>query len=152
MGRNLAVPPTLSNFDRTHFRDTSDPRPTQDKSFAPLKREETVLAGDAHHFAQLQAFFTFQPGGKIAVNTDIKGLNVEVYAKTEDWVRAALEVLLVIGIAYGIFSEVREAIHVHREKGSILRYFSSLWNFIDVISLALLVYAVIHRWVFLVFC
>jgi hypothetical protein len=60
-------------------------------------------------------------------------------------VRGALEGLLVLGIAYGIFSELRDALRVRKETGSILKYFSSLWNFIDVLSLALLVYAVIHR-------
>jgi hypothetical protein len=125
--------------------ESKDHREVQERSLSPLKFQIPPFAGDVHHFAQAQVFFTFQQGGKIAVNTDIKGLNVEPYETTLDYVRGALEGLLVLGIAYGIFSELRDALRVRKETGSILKYFSSLWNFIDVLSLALLVYAVIHR-------
>jgi hypothetical protein len=90
----------------------------------------------------MSLYFTFQRGGKIAVNYDVSGVSVELYTSPLDYFRACLEIIVALAVFYNIFSEIKEAVHLRRDTGSALNYFATLYNYVDVVSLSLMFTAI----------
>jgi hypothetical protein len=86
---------------------------------------------------------TFQQAGKIAINHVINAVNVQPYRRPLDYVRACLEIVVAVCIFYGVYKEASEAVNIKRKRGSFLPYFQTAWNYIDLMSLILLVTAVV---------
>ena len=82
-------------------------------------------------------------GGKIAVKADVKSLSVEHYTTTTDWIRFTLEVIFLIGFLMDLAAEILEMVSVHKKKGSFLHCFGRFWNFVDILSIALMAAGII---------
>eukprot|EP00898_Chlorokybus_atmophyticus_P002556 jgi/Chlat1/3300/Chrsp22S08813 len=92
-------------------------------------------------FANVRAWFTVTPGGSIDVTTDIQSLRVQMYANGGDWFRLVLEVIVLVGVVYSAISEGKDARRAYKASGAVLAHWESLWNFVDLLSIALLVLA-----------
>ncbi|GAQ92259.1 Ca2+-modulated nonselective cation channel polycystin [Klebsormidium nitens] len=104
--------------------------------------------GDSHFFVSTEVRLTFQRAGKIAVNTNINGVNVQPYRRPVDYFLACLEIIVACSIFFGAYKEILEAITIRRKKGTFWPYFAKAWNYIDLASLTLLVTAVVMRVIF----
>lgn len=60
--------------------------------------------GAQRQFSSLSVYFTFQTGGKIAVNHDISAVSVELYARGLDYFRACLEIIVAIMVFFNIYT------------------------------------------------
>eukprot|EP00897_Mesotaenium_endlicherianum_P002775 jgi/Mesen1/2525/ME000160S01632 len=94
--------------------------------------------GEQQQFTNTEVKVTFQDGGKLAVQTSINSVAMELYHSKIDLVRAVLEAMLFISIVYQLIGELREYYLTMRRTNRILAYFDNSWNFIDLASLALL--------------
>jgi uncharacterized membrane protein len=73
---------------------------------------------------------------------------MQPYLSTKDYIKATLEIIVALMILYAFYSELKEAIQTKRRTGSFLRHFHSFWNYVDAISIVLLLAAVVMRYVF----
>jgi hypothetical protein len=103
------------------------------------------LAGENHFFVNMEIRLTFQLAGKIAINHDINAVNVEPYRRPTDYVRACLELIVGCAIFFSAYKEIAEAVSIWHKRGTFWPYLTQVWNYIDIVSLALLITAVIMR-------
>ena len=94
--------------------------------------------------AQLQKLIVFSvfvdvgEGGAMDVTYGSSTVPMELYAGDAASVAVlVLQVLFLVGIAWNIFEEAREMRHCQRVTGTLLSYFDSRWNWVDLASLAL---------------
>ncbi|GAQ78340.1 Ca2+-modulated nonselective cation channel polycystin [Klebsormidium nitens] len=105
--------------------------------------------GAERQFSSMSVYFTFQKGGKIAVNRDISAVSVELYARNVDYFRACLEIIVALMVLYNIYTESLEMMEIYRETGSIKGYFGSLYNYVDILSITLMFVCIIIWIVFI---
>lgn len=104
--------------------------------------------GELEYFANSRVTFSFKEGGTISVNYNVQTVKVTLYEDTEDWVRFGLEVMLALGVLIAAFFECKEAFTTWRETGSLMVHFSSVWNYIDALSIGLQIAALVIWWDF----
>ena len=62
-----------------------------------------IVPGVERQFSDMSVFFTFQTGGKIAVNYDVSAVSVELYERGLDYFRACLEIIVALMVLYNFF-------------------------------------------------
>lgn len=77
--------------------------------------------------------------------TKSSAVDLQAYLNPKAYARAALEILLCFGILFALYSELKDMVAIKRKTGSFLRHFHDFWNYIDAISIALLVTAMLMR-------
>ena len=107
-----------------------------------------VYNAELGYFGNVMVFFQFTDGGKIEVTHSVNTIKVELYETADDFVRFAMEILLVIGIVWSVYEEVLDMFHTRREKGTYMAYFASVWNYIDVASITIHVVTVVMWFTF----
>ena len=80
----------------------------------------------------------------------IHTVRVELYSPDDGWhmVRMVMEFIFVMMVCLQAGSEVQELYHSKVHKGSYRYYFISMWNYLDIISIGLLVYNVVSWIIF----
>jgi len=96
-----------------------------------------VYNAELGYFGNVMVFFAFTEGGKIEVSYSVNTIKVELYETTNDWIRFTMEILLSIGAIHSVYAEVMDLVESKRTRGSYLAYFSSVWNYIDIASIAI---------------
>lgn len=107
-----------------------------------------VYNAELGYFGNVMVFFEFTDGGKIEVSHSVNTIRVELYETPEDWGRFAMEVLLAVGAVYSVYEEVMDFISSKKTKGSYMAYFASMWNYIDVASIAIHLATIIMWFIF----
>ena len=107
-----------------------------------------VYNAELGYFSNVMVFFEFTDGGKIEVSHSVNTIGVELYETPEDWGRFAMEVLLAVGAVYSVYEEVVDFISSKKTKGSYMAYFASMWNYIDVASIAIHLATIIMWFIF----
>ena len=70
-----------------------------------------VYNAELGYFGNAMVFFQFTDGGKIEVTHSVNTIKVELYETADDFVRFAMEILLVIGILWSVYEEVLDMFH-----------------------------------------
>ncbi|GAQ79658.1 Ca2+-modulated nonselective cation channel polycystin [Klebsormidium nitens] len=91
----------------------------------------------------------FLTAGKISIKQSTFAIDLQAYLTPKSYARAALEILLTFGILFATYSEIKDMVAIKRKTGSFLRHFNSFWNYIDAISIALLLTALVMRIIFI---
>eukprot|EP00951_Prasinocladus_malaysianus_P019100 scaffold154251_cov39-Prasinocladus_malaysianus.AAC.1 len=99
-------------------------------------------------FSSTMVTFTYSDGGSIDVSHKLHTVRVELYADQADIVRLCLEIFLTIATMFSLISELYELFQVWRKTGSPATYFKSMWNWIDLTSIALLWCTMCMWWIF----
>ena len=107
-----------------------------------------VYNAELGYFGNIMVYFQFSEGGKIQVSHSVNTIKVELYESAGDWVRFAMEILLVIGVIWSVYEEAMDLIHTKRTKGTYAAYFASAWNYVDVASITIHVVTVIMWFTF----
>eukprot|EP00898_Chlorokybus_atmophyticus_P002538 jgi/Chlat1/3285/Chrsp22S03531 len=97
-------------------------------------------------FSNFRVTFGFNDGGSVSIKPSIVSVSVEHYNSMIECFRAALEVVLLLGIAAEVYFEGSDIYRTWVRTGSVLAHYGSFWNYIDAVSIALLFTAVI-TWV-----
>eukprot|EP00899_Mesostigma_viride_P017179 jgi/Mesvir1/25462/Mv01730-RA.1 len=113
---------------------------------AEVEVEVVTYNGILEYFGMLLVQFRRLPGGVISISSDIQMFSLDMYNTPGERVRAAGEVALLIMMLAGTFSEMQQILTCVAETGSLHRYFASIANIIDLISISLY-YVCIALWV-----
>ena len=70
-----------------------------------------VYNAELGYFGNIMVYFQFSEGGKIQVSHSVNTIKVELYESAGDWVRFAMEILLVIGVIWSVYEEAMDLIH-----------------------------------------
>eukprot|EP00899_Mesostigma_viride_P029655 jgi/Mesvir1/9875/Mv22407-RA.3 len=108
--------------------------------------EVVTYNGILEYFGMLLVQFRRLPGGVISISSDIQMFSLDMYNTPGERVRAAVEVALLIMVLAGTFSEMQQIVTCVAKTGSLHRYFASIANIIDLISISLY-YVCIALWV-----
>ena len=73
-----------------------------------------VYNAELGYFGNIMVYFQFSEGGKIQVSHSVNTIKVELYESAGDWVRFAMEILLVIGVIWSVYEEAMDLIHTKR--------------------------------------
>ena len=97
-----------------------------------------------HHAAQAQKLVVFsvrtdvEEGGRMAVTYSADAIPTQAYGSNSTLVAIlVLQILFVVGMVWNIMEEVQQMIHCMRVYGTLLSYFDSAWNWLDIASTAL---------------
>jgi hypothetical protein len=91
----------------------------------------TVYNGNINLFMVVRLLFEFPPSGGVLASANWASVKLLRYVTTGDFVIAAFEVIFFMFIVYFTFEEIIEI----RILG--VRYFKSVWNWLDLINIAL---------------
>ena len=91
-------------------------------------------------FAYIYLIFTFETGGRIKLDYTLQTMSVELYNSKSDFIRLGFEILFVFLTAADLCSELKDAVTSKLSTGYVFGHFRSLWNYIDLINIALFVY------------
>jgi hypothetical protein len=108
-----------------------------------------VYNGPSGLFASIQYDCKFEENGLIKMDFNVGVFQVELYKGVAGTVRLVLETLFFVYILNDMAGEFGEMCRAWRQKGSIFRYFKSLWNYLDLLNLALFLVQCI-RWIIFV--
>ena len=82
-------------------------------------------------------------GGQMKVTYSEDALPTTVYGNDAYMiVVAVLQVIFIVGILWNMWEEVNEMIHCTKVFGTVLSYFDSAWNWLDISNLLLQVVGV----------
>lgn len=109
-----------------------------DNATTSLLAQLITFNGETQDFTDVEVMTTFQKGGKLAVETSVRSIVVELYHSTQDWVRAVLELFVFGAVIFNIYGELCEWRQKWKAKGSVFAYFADFWNFVDITSLSLI--------------
>ena len=78
------------------------------------------------------------PGGAMDVTYESEAIPLSVNGSGA-WaiVLLVLECLFVLGLIWNVLEEGREMVYAKKTTGTVLSYFQSAWNFVDIISMAM---------------
>ena len=96
-----------------------------------------VYNAELGYFGNVMVFFEFTDGGKIQVSHSVDTIALSCTRPQEDWGRFAMELLLAVGAVYSVYEGLMDFINSKKEKGSYMAYLLSMWNYIDVASIAI---------------
>lgn len=99
-------------------------------------------------FGNVEVEFEIGEGGLIHVSHATTTLDVELFSTSGDKGRLALEIIFGISLLFGIINEAMDLIRAKRKFGKYSAYFESLWNYIDVLNIALLVVGYLTWWTY----
>jgi hypothetical protein len=114
--------------------------------------------GNLGLFSVVEASFTFDLGGEISKDFSVTVLDLELvrstytkedgsereYGTTADTVRIALEFCVVLGVFYLAAGELKDLRDAKQVLGKYRFYFSSMWNFVDLLHICLYVLAIFY--------
>jgi hypothetical protein len=100
-------------------------------------------------FAIAQATFEIRSAGLIVPKFEVTIRRKGYYMSMLDWVRLALEVIVVIGWSLYFYGEFLDAKRLFKQSGRFLAYFSEFWNAVDILHLFLLM-MLIATWIFII--
>mmetsp|Transcript_27128 Transcript_27128/g.48350 ORF Transcript_27128/g.48350 Transcript_27128/m.48350 type:complete len:1606 (-) Transcript_27128:382-5199(-) len=113
-----------------------------------IKVQVVTYNSELRVFSSTMITFKYSDGGSIDVTHKLHTVRVELYADQNDIVRLVLEILLTLATLFSLLSEMWEMIKVWRKTGSPKGYFQSMWNWIDIVSIALLWCTMCMWWIF----
>eukprot|EP01113_Clastostelium_recurvatum_P037433 TRINITY_DN5472_c0_g1_i1.p1 TRINITY_DN5472_c0_g1~~TRINITY_DN5472_c0_g1_i1.p1 ORF type:complete len:696 (-),score=165.76 TRINITY_DN5472_c0_g1_i1:1-1947(-) len=87
--------------------------------------------------AVLYLMMEMPASGMVSTAFQIKTFRVSMYISGLDWFRLVMEILFVIILVFYLYTEVSEIVGFIRTRGSVLPYFRSMWNIIELLNLAL---------------
>eukprot|EP00898_Chlorokybus_atmophyticus_P004262 jgi/Chlat1/4837/Chrsp31S04872 len=105
--------------------------------------------GDLDYFSSLRLKFAMVKGGFIQVLYSVQTVSVELYKTSIQRFRLCLELLYLMCVVFGVYSEAHELIQSKRKKGSYLAYLNNFWNYIDCCSIMLQITGIV-LWVVMV--
>ncbi|GBG28878.1 Polycystic kidney disease 2-like 2 protein [Hondaea fermentalgiana] len=94
-------------------------------------------------FANTKVTFSFEYGGRVRMAYTVQSFRAEPYATDADLTRLFFETVFVILTALNFVSELRDFFRDFWRTGKPLTYFRSLWNYVDMVNIWLLVWNVI---------
>ena len=113
-----------------------------------LNVQTITYNAELEYFANVLIKFIFAEGVTIKVKYDNKKWIVRLYVSTQDYVRLVMEILLASLIATSLLLELYEIYKCYHAKGTIAPHFKSVWNFIDLVSIAMQLTTVALWWTF----
>eukprot|EP00873_Tetraselmis_striata_P015466 jgi/Tetstr1/435730/TSEL_024629.t1 len=113
-----------------------------------IKAQVVTYNSELRVFSSAMITFKYSDGGSIDVTHKLHTVRVELYADATDNVRLVLEILLTLATLFSLGSELWEMIKIWRRTGSPKSYFKSMWNWIDLTSIALLWCTMCMWWIF----
>ena len=108
-----------------------------DSNTETLTVEYVVYNGQLDLFCMFKIVFIQSSGGVIHWQYSVLPVDVNVYDTGADMARLAIELLYTICILLGAYSEFSELFSVYRETGGVADYFSSAWNYLDILSIGM---------------
>ena len=96
-----------------------------------------TLNGHTSTFTLNSVVFTFLESGSIDLRYSINSFSAQVYASSDDFVRLVLELAFILFSLINLGTELSEIFVAKIETGRFSSYFASIWNYIDLINLAL---------------
>ncbi|CAI5462638.1 unnamed protein product [Closterium sp. Yama58-4] len=100
--------------------------------------------GDSLTFVLTTVRCTVNAGGSMAVSFKSQPAAMAMYdASAENIARLVLEVVYLVGLLWNVCGELQEMADRAAVHGSVLSYFGLFWNWVDMLSLALQVVAVV---------
>ena len=77
-------------------------------------------------------------GGALDVTYEAQAVPLSVNGSGAwEVVLLVLECLFVLGLLWNVLEEGREMAYAHKTTGTVLSYFQSAWNFVDILSMAM---------------
>ena len=113
-----------------------------------VKAQVVTYNSELRVFSSTMVTFKYSDGGSIDVSHKLHTVRVELYADKSDIIRLCLEIFLTVATCASLFSELKELIVIWRRTGSPSQYFSSVWNWIDLTSIALMWCTMCMWWIF----
>lgn len=107
--------------------------------------EFVVYNGNLRLFAIVQVLFEFNTAGGVSTETSVTCLDLEVNGRRSAWSAYHLlefaTVIYVLANAVGELKDLYDAWKVH---GSVLAYFTSIWNYFDIAQVATFTFCSIY--------
>jgi len=97
--------------------------------------------GHTSSFCFVTVTFSFSETGTIEMENSIQSFSSEMYSSSDDFVRLCLELLFLVLSLVNFGSEVSEIVISRLETGKFSNYFTSVWNYIDMLNLLLFFYS-----------
>ncbi|GJP79153.1 hypothetical protein CLOP_g9398 [Closterium sp. NIES-67] len=115
-----------------------------DNSTRNIQVSFITFNGEARTFVLTTVSCSVSAGGSIGVVFKSQPAAMDMYGtSTESVVRLVLEVLYVVGLLWNVYGEVQEMLDYAHLEGSVLGYFGRAWNWVDMLSLALQISAIV---------
>ena len=99
-------------------------------------------------FGNVEIFFQSSKSGQFNVLHSTKVVDVELYVTDLDNFRMFLEIVLGIALIFAVYNEAMDLVRAKKKYGKYTAYFESLWNYIDVINLSLMMMGYITWWTY----
>jgi len=100
-------------------------------------------------YAFCVASFEVRPTGLIIPNFEVTVRRSGYYIATQDYIRLAMEVVVVAGWAAYTWGEFLDARRLYKQSGKMLAYFSEFWNAVDLLHLVIML-MLFFTWVYIV--
>eukprot|EP00291_Cryptomonas_curvata_P026996 CAMPEP_0172177884 /NCGR_PEP_ID=MMETSP1050-20130122/15709_1 /TAXON_ID=233186 /ORGANISM="Cryptomonas curvata, Strain CCAP979/52" /LENGTH=614 /DNA_ID=CAMNT_0012850503 /DNA_START=242 /DNA_END=2086 /DNA_ORIENTATION=+ len=116
-----------------------------------VRLDFAVYNGNVGQFARVAFQLLISPTGKILPTLKISCRRYSFYQTTTDFVRLALELLVVAGWLCYVYAFFRDVLLLRRQAGSqiLAPFFFDTWNAVDIVHLLCLA-MVIATWIFIV--
>lgn len=113
-----------------------------------VRAQTVIYNAELQVFGNVQIYFRSSESGQVDVLHSTKVIDVELYVTDLDNFRLFLEVLLGIALIFGIVNEGLDLLRMKKKFGRYSAYFQSIWNYIDVLNLALMTMGYITWWTY----
>mmetsp|Transcript_39231 Transcript_39231/g.47511 ORF Transcript_39231/g.47511 Transcript_39231/m.47511 type:complete len:1596 (-) Transcript_39231:688-5475(-) len=123
-----------------HYIDDSETR--------DLQVQMVTYNAELRTFANIKITFEFLTAGKIEISHSIQAIRVELYETTNDLIRMAMEIILACLSVAALIIELTELVDSHKKYGTVKAYFRSAWNYLDLLSIAIMIACCITWWTF----
>ncbi|KAK3241931.1 hypothetical protein CYMTET_48339 [Cymbomonas tetramitiformis] len=110
-----------------------------DANTKSLNAQIITYNAELRYFCNTQLDFSFasENGGVIGIVSKIQTVNFEMYDTPMSKFRGALEAIFVVCVFITAYIELRDLVMTKVDTGSFRDYFSSYWNYFDLVSISL---------------
>lgn len=91
-------------------------------------------------FASIEITLYFETGGRIRLRYDIQSIRVDMYSTVRDQKRLLAELLFVGATLFDGFMTLKELMCMRNRQAGVTGYLKSIWNYIDVLNISLMIY------------
>ena len=91
-------------------------------------------------FASIDINLEFETGGRIRMRYDIQSIRVDMYSTKRDQLRFYAEVAFLVATVMDVLLELKDLLCRKRQGMTLSSYFASIWNYIDLMNILLMLY------------
>mmetsp|Transcript_15443 Transcript_15443/g.29717 ORF Transcript_15443/g.29717 Transcript_15443/m.29717 type:complete len:1112 (+) Transcript_15443:17-3352(+) len=94
-----------------------------------------IYNGQLDLFCIFRMVFQQTDGGSIRLSYSVIPIDVNLYTSRSDHVRLGFELVYLVMVLLGVFSEALDALKMWRETGKLINHFKFMWNLVDAASI-----------------